>query len=76
MDAKSTFIAGLIAGALGGAAAALLLSPKEGRETREIILDRANQVRGRAAEQISSLRERVRRDTGGEVIDAAADDDL
>ena len=76
MDAKSTFIAGLIAGALGGAAAALLLSPKEGRETREIIRDRANQVRGRAAEQISSLRERVRRDTGGEVIDAAADDDL
>ena len=76
MDAKSTFIAGLIAGAVGGAAAALLLTPKEGRETREIILDRANQVRGRAANQISSIRERVRRGSGGEVIDAAADDEV
>ena len=74
MDAKSTFIAGLIAGAVGGAAAALLLTPKEGRETREIILDRANQVRGRAADQISSIRDRVRRGAGGEAIDAADDE--
>ena len=76
MDAKSTFIAGLIAGALGGAAAALLLAPKQGRETREIIIDRANQVRGRTADQIASIRERSRRGAGGEVVDAASDDDL
>ena len=73
MDGKSAFIAGVIAGALGGAAAALLLTPKEGRETREIILDRANQVRGRAADQISSIRDRVRRG-GAEVIDSVEDD--
>ena len=76
MDGKSAFIAGVIAGAVGGAAAALLLSPKQGRETREIILDRANQVRSRAADQIASLRERARGGAGGEVVDAAADDDV
>ena len=54
----------------------MLLAPKQGRETREIIIDRANQVRGRAADQIASLRERSRRGAGGEVVDAASDDDL
>jgi gas vesicle protein len=61
MKKKGNFLAGLIAGAVAGAAAALLLTPKKGQETREIITDRASDIRGRASGPISSLRDRARR---------------
>ena len=61
MKKKGNFLAGLIAGVAAGAAAALLLTPKKGQEAREIITDRASEIRGRASGPISSLRDRARR---------------
>ena len=61
MKKKGNFLTGLIAGVVAGAAAALLLTPKKGQEAREIITDRASDIRGRASGPISSLRDRARR---------------
>ena len=61
MKKNGNFLAGLIAGVAAGAAAALLLTPKKGQEAREIITERASDIRDRASGPISSLRDRARR---------------
>ncbi len=45
---NNKLITGFIAGALVGVAAALLLAPKSGRETREMVAARAAELRQRA----------------------------
>ena len=60
MQNKGDFLAGLLAGAVAGAAAALLLTPKSGSEARELIADRAVRLRERTEGQISNIRNRVR----------------
>ena len=47
---NNKLITGFIAGALVGVAAALLLAPKSGRETREMVATRAAELRQRADE--------------------------
>lgn len=47
-------VGGLIAGVVAGAVAALLLAPKAGRETRDLIKEKGG-------EYIGTLRERIRR---------------
>lgn len=44
-----TFLLGFAVGLLGGAATALLYAPKEGREIRHLLADRAREGRQRAA---------------------------
>lgn len=48
---------GLVAGVVAGAAAALLLAPKAGRETR-------NLVKEKSGEYIGAIRQRIRRNNG------------
>ena len=48
-------VGGLIAGVVAGVVAALLLAPKAGRETRDLLKEKGE-------EYIGALRERVRRD--------------
>ncbi len=50
MGPGNRLITGFIAGALVGVAAALLLAPSSGRETREMVAARANELRQRADE--------------------------
>jgi gas vesicle protein len=47
-------IGGLVAGLVAGAAAALLLAPKAGRETRDMLKDRGGRY-------IGAIKERIRR---------------
>ena len=49
-----TLVGGLVAGVVAGAVAALLLAPKAGRETRDLI-------REKGGEYIGNLRERIKR---------------
>ncbi len=56
---------GLIAGAVVGAMASLLLAPKTGKETRQIVVGRAGEVREKASLYATSLRERMRRGRSG-----------
>jgi len=56
MANRDKFVTGLIAGAIIGAVAGLLLAPKTGKETRHVIADRARELsqklrRGRGAEE-------------------------
>ena len=60
MQNKEDFLAGLIVGAVAGAVAAFLLTPKSGSEAREFIADRAVRLRERTEGQISNIRNRVR----------------
>ena len=53
-------ITGVAAGAAIGVVAGLLLAPKTGKETRQIVAARATQVTQKARECLGAVRERVR----------------
>ena len=78
MTPDNRLITGFVAGALVGIAAALLLAPNAGSETRSMIASRAGDLRRRAGE----LRERAGtyvsnlRDRGGDAGDDLADAEL
>ncbi|MBM3941702.1 MAG: YtxH domain-containing protein [SAR202 cluster bacterium] len=44
MGRNDTFLAGLITGAVIGAVAGLLLAPKSGKETREMLVDQGQRA--------------------------------
>lgn len=54
-----SFLSGLIIGGLVGAAAALLLAPQSGEETRTIIRDKSIELKDRAAETADEARARA-----------------
>jgi gas vesicle protein len=53
------FLSGVIIGGLVGAAAALLLAPQSGEETRAIIKERSIELKDRAAETAEEARHRA-----------------
>ena len=63
---RNQLFTGLIAGAVVGAVAGLLLAPKTGKETRQIVVARAGEVRRKAAQYATAVRERMRRGPNGE----------
>lgn len=74
-DGNNGFATWFIFGALVGAAAGMLLAPKSGKETREMIGDQtrnwrdkanyqAGRVRERASEQAGRIRERASEQAG------------
>ena len=50
---------GIIFGALAGAVAGLLLAPKPGRETRQIVAIRAVDLRQKAGDAVGTLRQKI-----------------
>ena len=73
MADRNQFFAGLIVGAAVGAVAGLLLTPNTGKETRQIVVARAGEVRGKAGQYATSVRERMRR---GQPEEESADEQL
>ncbi len=63
---KSKWATGVFAGAIIGAAAALLLSPRGGKENRQTLTSRTGDIKQRAGGYIGNIREKFRRDTGEE----------
>ncbi len=57
MDARSLWI-GILAGAVIGAAAGLLLAPMSGRETREMIGERYNDIKDKVGDMTSRVKSR------------------
>jgi gas vesicle protein len=53
------FLTGFLLGTVVGAAAALLLAPQSGEETREIIRERGIELKGRAGEVTEQSRKRA-----------------
>ena len=66
MADRDQLFAGLIVGAAVGAIAGLLLAPQTGKETRQIVTARAGEVRAKAGQIGTSVREKMRRGQGGE----------
>ncbi|HEX5691568.1 MAG TPA: YtxH domain-containing protein [Roseiflexaceae bacterium] len=66
------FLAGLVAGAIVGGAAAALLAPRSGPETREQIVERGLELKNRA-EDVVERAQRVAGDTVAKVQTAAQD---
>src|SRR5512146_2198274 len=56
-DEFSAFLIGFIIGGLTGAAISLLMAPQSGEETREILKDRAIELRDKAQETAQVARE-------------------
>ena len=63
MTTRNRFILGFAAGAMIGTAAALLITPKTGKETRHIVTNRAGQFAGqfrqKAGHYWESLRHKI-----------------
>jgi gas vesicle protein len=57
---------GFIMGAAVGVVIGLLLAPKPGRESREIVGERLGQARGAVQSRVEQARERLRRARGSE----------
>ena len=69
MSRSNKFVTGLLAGAIVGAVAGLILAPKPGRDTRDIVGARTNQFRNRAEFYIGNLKERFKKEPVGEAFE-------
>ena len=58
MEKRTKFITGLTAGAFIGAAAGLLMAPKTGKESRQVVGQRATVIRQKAGGYVGKLRRR------------------
>jgi len=58
-DSMDGFFAGLMMGAVFGAAIALLYAPKSGPETRQLVKEKALEVKEKTAKAASKIKESV-----------------
>ena len=59
MAMGNKMVKGFIFGAAAGAAVGLMVAPKSGKETREILRHRAGKVQHRAGEAFGTLRNKI-----------------
>ena len=57
------FVTGMLFGAVVGAAIGLLIAPKPGSETRQLVRERAGEFVGTARERVRSVRRRNNQDS-------------
>jgi hypothetical protein len=61
MDNGKKLMTGLVAGALVGAVAGMLLAPKSGKENRKMVGEKAGKIRNRTGGAIGSLKSRMKK---------------
>ena len=59
MAKGNRMVTGFILGAVAGAAVGLMIAPKAGKETREMLRQRAGKVQHRAGEALGALRSKI-----------------
>ena len=64
VSGRSNFLLGMLLGGIAGAAAALLLAPQSGVETRQRMKQKASQTRDRASDMVGSVKESAEKATG------------
>ena len=62
MSIANKFLVGVLTGAAVGAAAGILMAPKVGKETRQIVSARATQAKQKAGDYVVSLRQRIKKE--------------
>ncbi len=68
MARGGSLLSGLIGGAVAGTVEGLLLAPKAGKESREIVRDKGGKYVGKSGEIISNLRDRFHRESADEEV--------
>ncbi|PKB78716.1 MAG: hypothetical protein BZY88_17030 [SAR202 cluster bacterium Io17-Chloro-G9] len=63
---------GIIAGALVGTALGLLVAPKTGKESREIVANRTAAFRSKAGDYITIIRNKMRKSDEMEAVNGAS----
>ena len=58
---KNKLVTAVVVGAAAGAVAGLMFAPKNGKETRQIVSNRAEEARHKTEHYVGSLRQRFRR---------------
>ena len=71
---RNRFVGGLIAGAVVGIVAGLLLAPKPGKETRHIVGTRAGELRQKAGAYAGAVRERVWGARSSQAVEESSND--
>ena len=66
----------MVAGALAGTVAGVLLAPKPGKEPRHIIAGRLENVRGKVGDRFTSWRRTKRNGRHSELIQAPSEHDV
>lgn len=69
----TSLVVGAVVGAAVGAGVALLLAPRSGRETRELLARNTRDLKDRAATAFDQVKETVQRETKGIVGQAVKD---
>ena len=63
----------LLAGALAGTAVGLMLAPKSGKETREVVGSKAGELQQRAGDYVDLLRAKFKKDEEAETVSVPSD---
>ncbi len=74
MTNENRLVTGLIAGALLGTIAGLLLAPKPGKESRQIVSTRAVEFRQKAGDYVDTLRQKIRKGEAGHNMHESSND--
>ena len=61
MTTGNKFFTGLVAGAVIGSVAGMLMAPKPGKETRNVVANRAIELKSKAGGYALAIREKMRR---------------
>ncbi len=73
MENGNKLVTGLLAGAIVGAVVGILFAPKTGKQTREIVVNRAGEIRKKTGDYVGSLRQRIKRGVTEEESESSSD---
>ncbi len=72
MTTRNQIVTGIIAGALVGTALGLLVAPKTGKETRQIVAMKGVALKNKAGDYFTIIRNRMKKGDEAESLNGAA----
>ena len=72
MTSRNQIVTGIIAGALVGTALGLLVAPKTGKETRQIVATRGSAMKTKANDYFTVIRNKMRKGDEVESLNGAS----
>ena len=76
MTNGNNIISGLIAGEFIGTVIGLMVAPKPGKETRQIVVNRAGEWRLKAGDYVGTLRQKIQRDSQANGVEELANEHM
>ena len=72
MTTRNQIVTGIIAGALAGTVLGLLVAPKTGKETRQIVALRGSAIKSKAGDYFTVIRNKMRKGDEVESLNGAS----